>query len=67
MATILDFLGACLFLLECLWSVGAQMWQWLDRRVDKVVIFGTAQHLDRKQLALDIADDLEQAVATSRI
>lgn len=45
-----------------LWSVGVQMWQWLDRPVERVVIFGTAQHLDRKQLALDIADDLEQSL-----
>lgn len=42
-----------------LWSAGHHLWQWLDRRVESVIVMGAAQHLDRKLLAQHIAAELD--------
>ena len=54
--------SSLLLFFALLWGLGDQLWQWLDRPVEAVVIEGQAQHLDRQQLARTIAAGLESTL-----
>ena len=43
-------LSALLIFIGVVWSLFTQLWNWMDRPIEKVEVFGTVQHLDKQQL-----------------
>lgn len=53
-------LSALLMFVGVTWGLSAQLLQWMDRPVERVVISGSTQHLDRKALGESIAKELKR-------
>jgi cell division protein FtsQ len=53
-------LSSLLMFFGVVWGVSAQFVQWMDRPVEKIVIAGVTQHLDRKALGGEIAQELSK-------
>ena len=60
-------ISSLLIFIGVLWGVSYNVWAWLDRPVEQIVIIGTAQHLDRKALAEDIGTGLKHGLLSADI
>ncbi|WP_067862398.1 cell division protein FtsQ/DivIB [Neptuniibacter marinus] len=60
-------ISSLIIFIGVVWGVSHNVWKWLDQPVEQIVVIGNAQHLDRKDLAEDIAARLKQGLLSADI